>query len=128
VIDHFNLPVADLELSGAFYRSLLAPLGYPLLMRDGDAIGFGVDAWRFGLIATKLPINPLHVAFAAMDREQVDEFFAAGLAAGGQARGAPGVRTHYDPNYYAAYVTDPDGHNVEAVCRQAAPHPGAIPR
>ena len=51
MIDHFNLPVTDLELSGAFYRSLLAPLGYPLLMRDGEAIGFGVDAWRFGLIA-----------------------------------------------------------------------------
>jgi predicted lactoylglutathione lyase len=118
VIDHFNLPVADLELSGAFYRSLLAPLGYPLLMRDGDAIGFGVDAWRFGLIATKSPIIPLHVAFAATDRDQVDQFFAPALAAGGQARGAPGVRAHYDPNYYAAYVTDPDGHNVEAVCRQ----------
>jgi catechol 2,3-dioxygenase-like lactoylglutathione lyase family enzyme len=97
---------------------LLAPLGYPLLMRDGDAIGFGVDAWRFGLIATKSPIIPLHVTFAATDRDQVDQFFAAALAAGGQARGAPGVRAHYDPNYYAAYVTDPDGHNVEAVCRQ----------
>ena len=63
VIDHFNLPVADLELSGAFYRSVLAPLGYPLLMRDGEAIGFGVDAWRFGLIAAKSHCEREQAAF-----------------------------------------------------------------
>jgi catechol 2,3-dioxygenase-like lactoylglutathione lyase family enzyme len=120
MIDHFNLPVADLERRGSFYRSVLAPLGYPVLMRDGEAIGFGVDAWRFGVVAVKSPIPPLHVAFEAKTRQQVDAFFEAALAAGGLSRGAPGVRPHYDAHYYAAYVTDPDGHNIEAGCRSPA--------
>jgi catechol 2,3-dioxygenase-like lactoylglutathione lyase family enzyme len=118
MIDHFNLPVADLDRSSRFYRDALAPLGYPFLMRDGEAIGFGVNAWRFGIVAIASPIPPLHLAFEAKCREQVDRFFEAALAAGGRSLGAPGIRPHYDANYYAAYVTDPDGHNIEAVCRR----------
>jgi catechol 2,3-dioxygenase-like lactoylglutathione lyase family enzyme len=117
MIDHFNLPVADLERSSAFYSSVLAALGHPLLMRDGQAVGFGAGAWRFGVVETEAAFPLMHVAFAAKSRAEVDRFHAAAMAAGGRDNGAPGVRAHYDPNYYAAYVADPDGHNIEAVCR-----------
>jgi catechol 2,3-dioxygenase-like lactoylglutathione lyase family enzyme len=118
MIDHFNLPVSDLERSLGFYRIALAPLGLRVLMRDGEAIGFGVDHWQFGIVAAKSPLLPLHVAFAAASPALVDRFFEQALAAGGVDNGAPGIRPHYDPRYYAAYVLDPDGHRIEAVCRR----------
>jgi catechol 2,3-dioxygenase-like lactoylglutathione lyase family enzyme len=117
MIDHFNLPVADPDRSAEFYRRVLAPLGFSVLMRDGDAIGFGVDTWGFGVVATDAPIPSLHVAFVAKNRWQVDAFFTAAIAAGARPRDPPAIVAEYDPDYYAAYVTDPDGHNVEAVCR-----------
>jgi catechol 2,3-dioxygenase-like lactoylglutathione lyase family enzyme len=120
VIDHFNLPVSNLEASRRFYERALAPLGLTFLMKDGDAIGFGVETWVFGLVAETLPIPPLHLAFRAASREAVDKFFSVAILAGGRSNGSPGIRAAYDPSYYAAYVLDPDGHNVEAVCRSAA--------
>lgn len=119
MIDHFNLPVVDLSRSQAFYEAVLAPLGYKLLARDGDAVGFGRDHWAFGIIKTSESIPKMHFAFGAETRTQVGAFFDAALAAGGKNNGPPRIRPNYDPNYYAAFVLDPEGHNIEAVCRNA---------
>jgi catechol 2,3-dioxygenase-like lactoylglutathione lyase family enzyme len=117
IVDHVNLPVTDLLRSRAFYERVLGALGYRLVGEDGDAVGFGVDHWAFGIVLASPPVRPLHVAFVAPSREHVRRFFNAALAAGGRANGEPGPRTHYDPAYFAAFVLDPDGHNVEAVHR-----------
>ncbi len=117
MIDHFNLPVTDLGRSRRFYVEILAPLGYAFLMQDGDAIGFGADSWRFGLIATPPPFPTLHVAFQAPSRAAVHQFFEIALTVGGRPNGEPALRPHYHPDYYAAFVLDPDGHNLEAVHR-----------
>ncbi|MBI1817026.1 MAG: VOC family protein [Deltaproteobacteria bacterium] len=118
MIDHFNLPVSDLARSRRFYERVLAPLGFQFLMQDGDAVGFGTDTWRFGIVATLTPFPSLHLAFTAGSRVAVDGFFEAATSLGAQANGPPGIRPHYDPDYYAAFVLDPDGHNIEAVCRK----------
>lgn len=117
MIDHFNLPVTDLQRSRKFYELFLAPLGFPFLMQDGAAVGFGRECWRFGIVQMAGPIPGLHLAFEAPSRGHVDRFFGAALQAGGRDNGGPGVRRGYDENYYAAFVLDPDGHNIEAVCR-----------
>jgi catechol 2,3-dioxygenase-like lactoylglutathione lyase family enzyme len=119
MIDHFNLPVTSLERSCDFYRHILLPLGYRLIKRDGNAVGFGVDCWRFGLVALNSHFPAMHVAFEAAKRAHVDQFFRAALSAGGKANGDPGLRAVYDPHYYAGFILDPDGHNIEAVCRKA---------
>jgi catechol 2,3-dioxygenase-like lactoylglutathione lyase family enzyme len=119
VIDHFNLPVSDLTRSRLFYESVLVPLGARFVAQDGAAVGFGINNWSFGVVLAPLPITKLHLAFGAQSRRSVDAFFETALANGAVANGSPGVRCQYDPNYYAAYVLDPDGHNVEAVCRGA---------
>jgi len=123
LIDHFNLPVLDLARSRRFYERVLATLDSRFLAEDGQAIGFGSDTWEFGIIATPSPIPVLHVAFRARSRGAVDAFFSEALAAGAKSNGPPGVRQQYDPQYYAAFVLDPDGHNVEAVFRG-----GSIPQ
>ena len=117
MIDHFNLPVLNLALSRKFYEHVLTPLGYRFFAEDGSAIGFGRDSWEFGIVAVSAPTHRLHLAFRARSRQAVDAFFAAALAAGGTSNGPPGVRHEYDPQYYAAFVLDPDGHNLEAVFR-----------
>ena len=117
MIDHMNLPVSDVAASRAFYRAALSPLGLPELMEDGDAVGFGVDSWTFGLVPASRTIEPLHLAFSAASEAAVDAFHAAALAAGARDHGGPGLRPIYGPGYYAAYVLDPDGHNIEAVFR-----------
>jgi len=117
MIDHFNLPVADLQRSRRFYELALEPFGYPFLMQDGAAVGFGRECWRFGIVQMVGPIPRLHLAFEAPSRAHVERFFAAALQAGGRDNGRPGLRSSYDANYYAAFVLDPDGHNIEAVCR-----------
>jgi catechol 2,3-dioxygenase-like lactoylglutathione lyase family enzyme len=119
MLDHVNLPVSDLERSRRFYEQVLATLGCRFVLQDGSAVGFGRDCWNFGIVLGAGPLPQIHVAFSARDREQVDRFYAAALAAGGISNGLPGIRPEYDPNYYAAFVLDPDGHNVEAVCRHA---------
>ena len=117
MIDHFNLPVGDLARSRAFYERVLAPLGYGFVMQDGAAAGFGRDSWEFGILAMAAPIQTIHLAFTASSRQAVDDFFSAAIAAGAVSKGAPGLRPDYSPTYYAAFVIDPDGHNVEAVHR-----------
>jgi catechol 2,3-dioxygenase-like lactoylglutathione lyase family enzyme len=125
MIDHIGFPVSDYARAKAFYAKALAPLGYALVMEiDGahtesraPAAGFGTpgkpDFWIGGEGGLE---KPLHVAIVALDRASVDAFHAAALAAGGRDNGAPGLRPHYHANYYAAFVLDPDGHNIEAVC------------
>ena len=117
MIDHVGIPVSNMASSKAFYSEALKPLGYELIMEFGDSgAGFGRDGkpdfWLHGGERTA----PVHVAVASADRETVDAFHAAAIAAGGEDNGAPGVRPEYHPNYYGAFVFDPDGHNVEAVC------------
>jgi catechol 2,3-dioxygenase-like lactoylglutathione lyase family enzyme len=119
VIDHAGVAVDDLGASKAFYASALAPIGYALLLEVSDAAGFGVppkpDFW---IGASTSNVSPIHVAFRVASRSLVDAFYRAAIAAGGRDNGAPGLRPHYHPNYYGAFVLDPDGHNIEAVCHE----------
>jgi catechol 2,3-dioxygenase-like lactoylglutathione lyase family enzyme len=121
MLDHVGFSVSDYERSKAFYEKALAPLGLTLLMEPVPEIGgFGEDQKPFFWIGTRdpAPQSELHVAFAVDDRETVDAFHAAALEAGGTDNGPPGVRELYHPNYYGAYVRDPDGNNIEAVCHR----------
>jgi catechol 2,3-dioxygenase-like lactoylglutathione lyase family enzyme len=121
MLDHVGFAVTDYARSKAFYEQALAPLGIALLMEPvAQAAGFGRDGKPFFWIETRGPAveGGLHVAFASEDRETVDAFHAAALAAGGTDNGAPGVRAIYHPDYYGAYVLDPDGNNIEAVCHK----------
>jgi len=119
-IDHLGLDVSDYERSKAFYEEALAPLGMTVLMEPAPGIcGLGGDYPFFWIGQRDLgPQTGVHVAFTAKDREMVDAFHAAALAAGGSDNGGPGVREIYHPNYYGAFVLDPDGNNVEAVCHK----------
>jgi len=121
VIDHVGLGVSDLDASKAFYEQALRPLGYQLLMqRDGSA-GFGVDGKPDFWINVNRPVSgPVHVALASPDRATVQAFHAAGLEAGGRDNGPPGLRPQYHASYYGAFVLDPDGNNIEAVCHRLA--------
>jgi catechol 2,3-dioxygenase-like lactoylglutathione lyase family enzyme len=121
VLDHVGLDVSDYERSKAFYAEALAPLGLKLLMEPVPGIGgFGNGQMPFFWIASgrRAPQSGVHVAFAADDCATVDSFHAAALEAGATDNGAPGVRAIYHPTYYGAYVLDPDGNNVEAVCHR----------
>jgi len=115
MIDHLTLRVHDLATAKAFYAAALAPLGYAVIAEYPEAIGLGVggkpDLW----LAADPSAAPQHVAFAAASRAVVDAFHAAGLQAGGRDNGAPGLRVHYHPDYYGAFVDDPTGHHLEAV-------------
>lgn len=129
MLDHLGFPVADFETSKTFYDKALAPLGISAVMSvsaemtGGEAhVGYGnssgkPDFW----VSSGRPAGAtmhFHVAFAAKDRAMVDAFYAAAIAAGGRDNGAPGLRPHYHPNYYGAFVFDPDGNNIEAVCHK----------
>ena len=125
MIDHVGFPVSDYERSKAFYSKALAPLGYVLVMEvrqdehDSPAAGFGASGKPDFWIGGEGGLNrAMHVAIAAGDRAAVDAFYHAALAAGAKDNGAPGLRPHYHPDYYGAFVLDPDGHNVEAVCHK----------
>jgi catechol 2,3-dioxygenase-like lactoylglutathione lyase family enzyme len=127
MLDHVGFPVSDYERAKAFYRQVLEPLGYELVMEvrqsdnDAFAAGFGIGGKPDFWIGGEGGLNrPLHVALTAKDRASVDAFYHAAIAAGGKDNGPPGLRPHYHPNYYAAFVLDPDGHNVEAVCHLPA--------
>jgi catechol 2,3-dioxygenase-like lactoylglutathione lyase family enzyme len=117
MIDHLTIPVRDYARSKAFYQRALAPLGYQLAMESGPHAGFadakGPSLWLNG---EPTALAPMHVAFRAASRKDVDAFHAAALAAGATDNGKPGLRKDYHPTYYGAFVLDPDGHNVEAVC------------
>jgi catechol 2,3-dioxygenase-like lactoylglutathione lyase family enzyme len=123
MLDHMGFGVTDYDRSKAFYEKALAPLGLTLLTEPvPGAAGFGKDGKPFFWIESRGSAVPgsLHVAFAADDRETVDAFHAAALEAGGTDNGSPGVREIYHPNYYGAYILDPDGNNIEAVCHRAS--------
>ena len=118
MIDHTGYSVTDLARSIAFYEKALAPLGYVLIMQHGQFAGFGVGGKPDFWIGAGTPHDKIHVAFRAAGHAQVRAFYAAALAAGGTDNGPPGPRPLYHENYYAAFVHDPDGHNVEAVCHE----------
>ena len=119
MLDHIQIDVRDLERSIAFYKAVLAPLGYELIYEVNGSAGFGVDgSIDFCLQSGKQAIQGIHVAFRGEDRAKVRAFHEAGLKAGGKDNGPPGIREHYHPNYYSAFVYDPDGHNIEAVCHK----------
>lgn len=118
MFDHIGLKVADLDASVRFYAAVLAPLGHVLCYRDESCAGFGPKGapalWLYPV--PQRPATATHVAFRATDHRQVARFHAEGQEAGGRDNGAPGSRPDYSPTYYAAFLLDPDGHNVEAVC------------
>ena len=116
-IDHLTLLVADVAASRRFYERALEPFGIET-HELGDAVGFGPPGAVDFYVAPGEPTAPVHVAFAAPDRQTVDAFHAAALAAGGRDNGPPGLRPQYHEHYYGAYVVDPDGNNVEAVCHE----------
>ena len=128
MIDHISYAVTDYARSRAFYDAALAPLGYRPTMEFGRVTGYGDNgAPQFWISAEGDPAEAVgrsrgfHIAFRAPDRAAVNAFHLAALAHGGRDNGAPGVRSHYHPDYYAAFVFDPDGYRIEAVCRR--PHP-----
>jgi catechol 2,3-dioxygenase-like lactoylglutathione lyase family enzyme len=121
VLDHLGVSVRDLQASKDFYLAALAPLGYSVFMEIDDAVcglqvGGKPDFW----LRKGEPSGSIHVAFAADDRSTVDAFHRAALAAGARDNGGPGIREIYHPSYYGAFVLDPDGNNVEAVCHTPA--------
>ncbi len=120
MLDHVGIPVSDFERSKRFYEEALSPLGYELIMepRHGAA-GLGSSGKPDFWIGQGEPGHPVHVAFAADDRASVEAFHEAAVAAGGRDNGRPGLRLEYHPTYYAAYVLDPDGNNIEAVCHKS---------
>lgn len=124
MIDHLGFPVSDFAASKAFYEKALAPLGYTLVMEvteemtggHGAHAGFGDGKPDFWIGTGKPPVTAVHVAFRAGTRGVVDAFHAAAMAAGGRDNGQPGLRPEYHESYYGAFVLDPDGNNIEAVC------------
>jgi catechol 2,3-dioxygenase-like lactoylglutathione lyase family enzyme len=119
MIDHVSIAVSDLERSKAFYLEALKPLGIDYIMGVATFAGFGANGKPFFWIGAGAPKGDRgHVAFAADKRSTVDKFHAAALAAGGKDNGPPGLRPQYHANYYGAFVLDPDGHNIEAVCHR----------
>lgn len=128
MLDHVGFAVTDAEVSRSFYEAALAPLGLTLIMTvpaeengsGGTAYGFGTEHNPFFWIGDNERVGEgTHVAFTAATREQVDAFHEAALAAGGTDHGPPGPRPQYGPDYYAAFVLDPDGLNIEAVCHKS---------
>jgi len=127
VNDHIGITVSDINRSKGFYAQVLAQLGYALISDRGGSASFGVidgygksadPAGEFWLTVGAPMVPRVHFAFGAGTRHDVDRFFAAGLAAEGLDNGKPGLRTQYHADYYAAFLTDPDGYNIEAVCHR----------
>jgi catechol 2,3-dioxygenase-like lactoylglutathione lyase family enzyme len=120
VLDHLRLTISDLARSQRFYGEALAPLGYSVRAEYGGRfLGFGEGGRpTFWVGVAVAPNTGTHVAFVAPDRATVDRFHAAAIAAGGRDNGQPWLRPQHHPGYYGAFVLDPDGHNIEAVCHQ----------
>jgi catechol 2,3-dioxygenase-like lactoylglutathione lyase family enzyme len=123
MIDHVSIQCADVAASAAFYDSVLAPLGGRRIMEFGDVIGFGTDSPRFwlGPHNTGEGFRESHLAFQASDRAAGQVFFDAAVGAGAEVLHEPRVWPEYHPDYFGAFVRDPDGNNVEAVCHQSGP-------
>jgi catechol 2,3-dioxygenase-like lactoylglutathione lyase family enzyme len=128
MIDHTGVVVSDFKRSKRFYTEALQPIGYTLLMELSAQVTGTVNVAGFGeapkpdlWISNGTPnMPPVHIAFRVASRKMVDDFYAAAIAAGGRDNGKPGPRPHYHENYYGAFVLDPDGHNIEAVCHDQA--------
>jgi len=126
MIDHIGISVSNFTASKAFYTQTLAPIGYQLLMElpvaitgRHDVAGFGEPPKPDFWISSGTPnMPPVHISFRVNKRSLVDAFYTAALAVGGRDNGPPGLRSHYHPNYYGAFVLDLDGHNIEAVCHE----------
>ncbi len=117
MFDHIGIDVRDFAGSRAFYVKALAPLGIGVVMEGEGWAGLGREGRpQFWLGAEGESSGPVHIAISARNREEVRAFYEAAMAAGGKDNGPPGLRPEYHPNYYGAFVFDPDGHNVEAVC------------
>ena len=123
MLDHVGIQVADVPAAVAFYEAVLAPLGYSKQMDFGQAIGFGTEgdpAFWISLKTTDTLVHEAHIAFAAGDRDGVVAFFEAAVGAGAEVLHEPRVWPEYHPNYFGAFVRDPDGNNIEAVCHSPA--------
>ena len=125
MFDHLGLPVTDLEHARRFYEQALQPLGIEVVKSFPDAVGLAAGRGHKGeqelwLTRADHAPSPMHIAFAAATRAQVDAFHRAALAAGARDNGAPGLRPQYHDGYYGAFVTGPDGHNLEPVCHLAS--------
>jgi len=119
IFDHVGFYVSDFEASKAFYLQALQPLGIGIAAEGEGWAMLGKDGQgQFWLGSFGQSPGPIHLAFAAANRDQVRQFYDAAIAAGGQDNGAPGIRAQYHPNYYGAFVIGPDGHNIEAVCHR----------
>lgn len=123
MIDHTGISASDFAASRTFYDAAFAALGGAMLKKvpkeytgGVSVVGYGRDAPVFWLNEGLMTAPPVHFAFTARSRAEVDAFYKAAIAAGGADNGAPGLRPHYHPDYYGAFVRDPDGHNIEAVC------------
>jgi catechol 2,3-dioxygenase-like lactoylglutathione lyase family enzyme len=118
MLDHITIGVSNTEQSKRFYDRALRPLGITRLYAEGERFaGYGISPKAFFWIGVRdIPQTGAHIAFAARDRATVDQFYEEAIAAGGKDNGQPGIRPHYHPDYYGAFVLDPDGHNIEAVC------------
>jgi catechol 2,3-dioxygenase-like lactoylglutathione lyase family enzyme len=123
MLDHIGIGISNFARSRVFYDKALAPLGIGLVMEvtaeqtgDHPAAGFGSEGKPYFWFGVGSDIARTHVAFTAKTRASVDAFYKAAMAAGAADNGAPGLRPHYHENYYGAFVLDPDGHNIEAVC------------
>ena len=118
MLDHIGIPVSDVARSKQFFVAALAPLGYKVITDFGEAFGMGAGTGGGFWIGKGQPGSSLHIAISASERGLVDAFYKAAIAAGGRDNGKPGIRAQYHPDYYAAFVHDPDGNNVEVVCRK----------
>lgn len=119
MLDHLDITASSLATSAGFFELAIEPLGIAVLSRSMAGVGFGTNERPCLFIASAATKpTPVHIAFVARTRNQVDGFYRAALAAGGVDNGPPGLRTDYHANYYAAFVIAPDGHNVEAVCHE----------
>jgi catechol 2,3-dioxygenase-like lactoylglutathione lyase family enzyme len=121
MINHVSIGVPEIDRAKRFYDAALKPLGYTRLSEGTESLGYGRDRVAFWISTAERPVPPdersgLHFCFDAPTRKSVDAFYAAALGAGGRDNGKPGLRAEYDPNYYAAFVIDPDGYRLEAYC------------
>jgi catechol 2,3-dioxygenase-like lactoylglutathione lyase family enzyme len=123
MLDHVTIGVSDFERSKRFYDQALHPLDIVRLYAEGENFaGYGIHPKAFFWIGSRdTPQSGAHIAFAARDHATVERFYEAAIKAGGRDNGRPGIREHYHPDYFGAFVFDPDGHNIEAVCH--APRP-----
>lgn len=125
MFDHVSIGVREIARSKRFYDTALGALGYDCLSADESSLGYGKGSVGLWIGAVPAPVPPdrdsnLHFCFVAPTRQSVDAFHAAALAAGGSDNGKPGLRESYGPDYYAAFVVDPDGYRLEAYCSKPA--------